>query len=131
MSTAAQTQVARPVSELTISSIPWMNHTQLPHVMQRLAANGPKDEVTWRKVIGRAEVIGHTFTSKDFALMVNAFAKAKKNVPNTEMGRFLRHYIREYSSKTIESATAMDLSLLSHGLSVCGLYSHKLFHRPT
>lgn len=104
-----------------------MSHTQLPHTMQRLALGGPHDQATWRKVISRAEVIAHTFNSKDAALMVNAFAKARNAIPEKEMGRFLRRFFKEYGTGTMEKASAMDLSLLSHGLSVCGVYSRKLF----
>jgi len=117
----------KPLSELTIYGLPWTTHTQLPHTMQKLALGGPHDHATWKKVISRAEVIAHSFTPKDTALMINAFAKARKVVPKNEMGRFLRRFIKEYAMQTIESASAMDLAQMAHGFSACEVATTDLF----
>jgi len=126
---AVRTSKGQPLSELTLASLPWMPHTQLAQTMQRLALNGPHDQVTWRKVISRAEVVAHTFTPKDTALMINAFAKARDACPSKEVGRFLRSFIREYMPPIIQTSRAIDLAQLAHGISVCHAYDRKTFEQ--
>lgn len=111
-----------PVSQETLAGIPWAGRSTLAGLFQRVAANGPHDPMVWRRLVARADVIAHSFTSKQAALVLSAMARAQHRNES-----FLRRFTVKFIPSLVEDAEVIDLCGIISGLSQLGSYCEETY----
>lgn len=112
----------KPVSQETLAGIPWAGRSTLAGLFTRVAACGPHDPTIWRKLVSRADVIAHSFTAKQAALILSALARAQHRGES-----FLRRFSVRFAPSLLQEAELLDLCGIISSLSQLGAYSKETF----
>mmetsp|Transcript_29971 Transcript_29971/g.93808 ORF Transcript_29971/g.93808 Transcript_29971/m.93808 type:complete len:530 (-) Transcript_29971:13-1602(-) len=112
----------KPVSQETLAGIPWAGRSTLAGLFTRVAACGPHDPTVWRKLVSRADVIAHSFTAKQAALVLSALARAQHRGES-----FLRRFSVRFAPSLLQEAELLDLCGIISSLSQLGAYSKETF----
>lgn len=112
----------KPVSQETLAGIPWAGRSTLAGLFTRVAACGPRDPTVWRKLVSRADVIAHSFTAKQAALVLSALARAQHRSES-----FLRRFSVRFAPSLLQEAELIDLCGIISSLSQLGAYSKETF----
>lgn len=112
----------KPVSPETLAGIPWAGRSTLAGLFTRVAACGPHDPTVWRKLVSRADVIAHSFTAKQAALILSALARVQHRGES-----FLRRFSVRFAPSLLHDAELLDLCGIISSLSQLGAYSKETF----
>jgi len=112
-----------PVSPDTLAGIPWAGRSTLPTLMHRVATHGPKDPSVWHKMVKRADMIAHSFTAKQAALLLTAMVRARH-----QNDVFLRRFCVKFVPSLAASADVLNLCGMISGLSQLNAYSEETFN---
>lgn len=91
--------------------------------MQRVSVNGPHDPSIWAKMTRRADVISHSFTAKQAALMLTAMVRARHRDE-----QFLKRFATKFVPSLVPTAELIDLCGIVSGLSQLGTYREETFN---
>lgn len=90
--------------------------------MQMVASRGPKDPGVWRKLVSRADVIAHSLTSRQAALILSALARVQYKDES-----FLRRFNTRFVPGLVQHGELIDLVGIVSGLSLLGVYDKETF----
>eukprot|EP00930_Biecheleria_cincta_P047036 TRINITY_DN32538_c0_g1_i1.p1 TRINITY_DN32538_c0_g1~~TRINITY_DN32538_c0_g1_i1.p1 ORF type:complete len:562 (-),score=79.57 TRINITY_DN32538_c0_g1_i1:99-1784(-) len=113
---------SKPVSQDTLAGIPWAGRSTLTGLFLRVAATGPHDAVVWKRLAARADVIAHSLTPKQAALVLSAMARAQQRQET-----FLRRFSVKFVPSLVHSAELVDLCGMMSSLSQLGAYTEESF----
>eukprot|EP00929_Paragymnodinium_shiwhaense_P047410 TRINITY_DN24050_c0_g1_i1.p1 TRINITY_DN24050_c0_g1~~TRINITY_DN24050_c0_g1_i1.p1 ORF type:complete len:441 (+),score=106.29 TRINITY_DN24050_c0_g1_i1:318-1640(+) len=91
--------------------------------MQRVSINGPHDTGVWRRLVARADVIAHSFTAKQAALVLSAMARARHRDES-----FLRRFCVRFVPALVPTSELIDLCGMLSSLSLLGTYSEETYN---
>ena len=114
--------MSNPVSLLTLESIPWMSAKSLSHAMREVSLRGPNDLGTWTRLVGRADMIAHSFNPKQTALVVHSLGKIfeQKLFPTDFIETFLGRFTRKFLPHIVPHTSPLDAAQIAHGLAIFG-----------
>ena len=98
-----------------------MSAKSLAHAMRDVSLRGPNDLNTWTRLVGRADMIAHSFNPKQAALVVHSLGKVfeKKTFSQTDfIQSFISRFNRKFLPEIVPHTTALDAAQIIHGLSV-------------
>lgn len=91
-------------------------------LFQRVAAKGPHDPTVWRKLTARADVIAHSLTSRQAALILSAMSRVQHREES-----FLRRFSVKFAPSLVENAELLDLCGIISSLSQLNAYCEETF----
>ncbi|CAE8612281.1 unnamed protein product [Polarella glacialis] len=113
----------KPVSQDTLAGIPWAGRSTLTGLFLRVASHGPKDPLVWKKLAARADVIAHSLTPKQAALILSAMVRSGQRPES-----FLRRFSVKFVPSLIDQADLVDLCGIISSLSQLGAYCEESFN---
>lgn len=103
-----------------------MSAKSLSHAMREVSLRGPNDSEVWTRLIGRADMIAHSFNPKQAALVINSLARIHDKLDKDLMESFLLRFNRKFLPILIPHTSPLDMAQICHGLTIMGNIDNKL-----
>ncbi|CXI32323.1 conserved Plasmodium protein, unknown function [Plasmodium berghei] len=68
-------ETKRYVSYDTLAGIPWMGHSRITNIFERISNEGPFDKITWERLSERTDKIYNSFNSKEIGRILYSYSK--------------------------------------------------------
>lgn len=112
------------VSYDTLAGIPWMSHSRITKISERVSREGPYDKITWEKLSERIKAISSSFNVIEIGRILQAYATVQyRDV------KLIHKLIEEIKKK--EAVKEMDLlacASICHALNNLNFMDKELFH---
>lgn len=112
-----------PVSVESLASIPWMSSKRIAHCVRDVSLRGPNSEEVWQRLIGRVDMVAHTLSPKQGALVLNALARTQPKIE--DVPRFLQRFSVRFLPNILEHANVIDGAQILHAARELGIKSIK------
>ena len=108
--------VLRPVSVDSLASIPWMSAKSLSHTIREVSARGPNDGLVWEKLMSRADMIAHSFTPKQAAMVLNSLGSIVSKNPGFVNPVFMSRFSNRFVPQLLAESNSLDIAQMVNGL---------------
>ncbi|SBS85317.1 conserved Plasmodium protein, unknown function [Plasmodium ovale curtisi] len=112
----------RDVSYDTLAGIPWMSHSRITNVFERVSNEGPYDKITWEKLSERAIKICKSFSVKEIGRILYACSKVKyRNI------KIIYKFTEKIKKKEIEKVDFLACAHICHALNSLNYMDKNLY----
>ncbi|SBT33824.1 conserved Plasmodium protein, unknown function [Plasmodium ovale wallikeri] len=112
----------RDVSYDTLAGIPWMSHSRITNIFERVSNEGPYDKITWEKLSERAIKICNSFSVKEIGRILYACSKVKyRNI------KIIYKFTEKIKKKEIEKVDFLACAHICHALNSLNYIDKNLY----
>ncbi|CRG96702.1 conserved Plasmodium protein, unknown function [Plasmodium gallinaceum] len=110
------------VSYDTLAGIPWMSHSRITKIFERVSDEGPFDKITWEKLSERANKIYNSFDIKEIGRILYAYSKVKYRD-----AKIIYKLTEKIKNKEIHKIDLLGCAHICHALNNLNYFDRKLF----
>ncbi|CAD2090138.1 conserved Plasmodium protein, unknown function [Plasmodium vinckei brucechwatti] len=112
----------RYVSYDTLAGIPWMGHSRITNIFERVSNEGPFDKITWERLTERADKISNSFNSKEIGRILYSYSKVRyRDI------KIIYKFIEKIKYKEINKTDLLSFAHICQALNNLNYFDNQFF----
>ncbi|CRG99364.1 conserved Plasmodium protein, unknown function [Plasmodium relictum] len=112
----------RDVSYDTLAGIPWMSHSRITKIFERVSDEGPFDKITWERLSERTSKICNSFDIKEIGRILYSYSKVKYRD-----AKIIYKLTEKIKNEEIHKIDLLGCAHICHALNNLNYFDKRLF----